>query len=82
MFVIREPVCIVCRCAYLETTIIGHISCSFGVTKCCVLHTYSGADKVLRSDLDANCFDMRSGLWTFEFGGSLDCLYYFAVESL
>ena len=29
--VIREPVCIVCRCAYMETTIIGHISCSFGV---------------------------------------------------
>ena len=31
MYVIREPVCIVCRCAYLETTIIGHIFCSFGV---------------------------------------------------
>ena len=46
------------------------------------LHTYSGADKVLRSDLDANCFDMRSGLWTFGFGGSLDCLYYAAVEFL
>ena len=31
MSVIREPVCIVCRCAYMETTTIGHISCSFGV---------------------------------------------------
>ena len=31
MYVVRKPVCIVCRCAYLETTIIGHISCSFGV---------------------------------------------------
>ena len=29
--VIRELVFIVCRCAYMETTIIGHISCSFGV---------------------------------------------------
>ena len=46
------------------------------------MHTYSGADKVLRSDLDANCFDMRSGLWTFGFGGSLDCLYYVAVHGV
>ena len=23
------------------------------------MHTYSGADKVLRSDIDADCFDMR-----------------------
>ena len=45
-------------------------------------NTYSGADKVLRSDLDANCFDMRSGLWTFGFGGLLGCFYYVTVEFL
>ena len=54
----------------------------FWCERCCVLHTYSGADKVLRSDIDANCFDMRSGLWTFGFGGSLDCFYHAAVEFL
>ena len=66
----------------METTIIGHISCSFGVRDVVFCIRIPALIKRYVRILMRNCFDMRSGLWTFGFGGSLDCLYHAAVEFL